>query len=281
MRSPSKTGTLRWWCDGMGPLVYTTPAVAADGTIIAFSGYGGPALAVRGGGQGDVTKTRRLWYQAKPKNPQRIGSPVVIGEHCYLVSEPGTAHCFEIKTGKDLWKGQSLARQTWSSLIATADGKLLIADFAGDTHVLAAAPQFKLLGTNSLGKERINATIAVSDGELFIRSYRRLWCIGTPLRAAPESRAEMRDTVRTHRKLRRPLPCPHHRCFAGSPSRAYSPASCAIRVISSQARRASANMRSRYFLKAAIGIRRCVPTMRQGSAPCLMSLMTNGRETSR
>jgi hypothetical protein len=67
----------------------------------------------------------------------------------------------------------------WSSLIATADGKLYIPDFAGDTHVLEASPQFKKLGTNTLGaKERVNATIAVSEGELFIRSYRHLWCIG-------------------------------------------------------------------------------------------------------
>jgi outer membrane protein assembly factor BamB len=174
-----KTGSVRWWCDGMGPLVYTTPAVAADGTIVAFSGYGGPALAVRGGGKGDVTKTHRQWHHVKPKNPQRIGSPVILGDYCYLVSEPGIAQCFEFKTGKDVWGGEKVGRQTWSSLIATADGKLFIPDFAGDTHVLEASPKFNQLRTNSLGgKERVNATIAASDGELFIRSYRHLWCIG-------------------------------------------------------------------------------------------------------
>ena len=174
-----RTGEVRWWCGGMGPLAYTTPAVSGDGIIVAFSGYHGPALAVRGGGKGDVTATHRLWHQAKPKPPQRIGSPLIIGDYCYLVSEPGIAHCFEIKTGKDRWDGENVGRQTWSALIATSNGKLLIPDFAGDTHVLAASPEFRKLGTNTLGgKERVNATLAIADGELFIRSYRHLWCIG-------------------------------------------------------------------------------------------------------
>jgi outer membrane protein assembly factor BamB len=174
-----KTGAERWVCDGLGPLVYTSPAVSADGIVVAFAGYGGAALAVRAGGEGDVTKTHRMWHHAKAKHPQRIGSPVIIGEHCYLVCEPGQAQCFEVKTGKDLWGNQQLLLKTWSSLIATADGKLLVPGFGGDTVVVAASPEFKQIARNSLGgNERVNASIAISDGELFIRSYRHLWCIG-------------------------------------------------------------------------------------------------------
>jgi outer membrane protein assembly factor BamB len=158
--------------------VYTSPAVSADGIVVAFAGYGGAALAVRAGGSGDVTKTQRLWIHEKSKHPQRIGSPVVIGEYCYLVSETGEAHCFEIKSGKDVWNGEKLDLKTWSSLIATGDGKLLVPGFGGDTHVLEASPTFKQVGRNTFGNERVNASIAIADGELFIRSYRHLWCIG-------------------------------------------------------------------------------------------------------
>jgi outer membrane protein assembly factor BamB len=173
-----KTGTERWSCSGLGPLVYTSPAVSADGIVVAYAGYGGAALAVRAGGTGDVTKTHRLWIQDKVKHPQRIGSPVIIGEHCYLVSETGQAHCFEIKTGKDLWNGEKLNLQTWSSLVATGDGKLLVPGFSGDTYVLDASPTIKQVGHNAIGKERVNASIAIADSDLFIRSYRHLWCIG-------------------------------------------------------------------------------------------------------
>jgi len=46
----------------------------------------------------------------------------------------------------------------------------------GDTHVFAASPKYKLLATNRLGEDT-NASIAVADGELFIRTMRHLWCI--------------------------------------------------------------------------------------------------------
>jgi outer membrane protein assembly factor BamB len=172
-----KTGTERWSCSGLGPLVYTSPAVSADGIVVAFAGYGGAALAVRAGGKGDVTETHRLWVHNKG-NPQRIGSPVIIGEHCYLVSESGQAHCFELKTGKNLWEDAKLDQQTWSSLIATADGKLLVSSFTGDTFVLEASPKFNQIAKNTFGSmERVNASVTISDGELFIRSSRHLWCI--------------------------------------------------------------------------------------------------------
>jgi outer membrane protein assembly factor BamB len=84
-----KTGKELWSCAGLTDLVYTSPVVSADGIVVAMSGYGGSALAVRAGGSGDVTKTHRLWHH--PRNPQRIGSAVIVGDHAYLVNEPGGA----------------------------------------------------------------------------------------------------------------------------------------------------------------------------------------------
>src|SRR5207247_1152895 len=59
------TGKVLWWCDGLGPLVYTSPVYSADGIAVVMSGFHGPALAVRVGGQGDVTTTHRLWQHGK------------------------------------------------------------------------------------------------------------------------------------------------------------------------------------------------------------------------
>jgi outer membrane protein assembly factor BamB len=172
-----KTGTLLWWCDGTGKLSYASPVCSADGIVVAFSGFHGPALAVKAGGKGDVTKSRRLWHQAG-KNPQRVGSPVLIGEHVYLLSEPGLAQCFEIKTGKDLWEQRRLGVRSWSSMVA-ADGKIYVVNDAGETYVLDASPTFKQLARNVLGpKEAIQASPAVADGEIFIRSHKALYCIG-------------------------------------------------------------------------------------------------------
>ncbi|MBI1918563.1 MAG: PQQ-binding-like beta-propeller repeat protein [Planctomycetes bacterium] len=169
-----KSGKERWSCEGLGNLVYTSPVCSAGGIVVAMSGYGGPALAVRAGGSGDVTKTHRLWVH--PGNPQRIGSPVILGEHACLINEPGLAQRFQLKTGKDLWQKQRAASATWSSLVAAGD-RLYVTTQEGETVVLSAGPEFKVLARNALN-ETTRASVAVSDGEVFIRTYKHLWCIG-------------------------------------------------------------------------------------------------------
>jgi outer membrane protein assembly factor BamB len=171
-----QTGKELWFCAGLGKLVYTSP-LHADGIVVAMSGFHGPALAVKVGGKGDITKDR-LWHHAKT-NPQRIGSGVIVGSHIYLLEENGTPHCFELKSGKEVWGGQTAKRPgggSWSSMVAAGD-RLYLVGRDGAAYVLAAHPKYALLATNRLG-EHTNASIAASNGELFIRTYKHLWCIG-------------------------------------------------------------------------------------------------------
>lgn len=170
-----KNGEEIWSCDGPSKLFYTSPVYAHD-TVVAMCGFHGPAMAIKVGGKGDVTKTHRLWYH-KDKIPQRIGSPVIVGEHVYLVNEIGVAQCFELKTGQEVWNNKRVAGKFWGSLVATADNRLYVTSMEGNTFVLKADPSFEELARNPIG-ERVLASIAPSDGDLFIRSYKHLWCIG-------------------------------------------------------------------------------------------------------
>jgi outer membrane protein assembly factor BamB len=168
------TGKELWSCDGLTNLVYTSPVVSKDGIVVAMSGYGGSALAVRAGGHGDVTKTHRLWHQAQP-NPQRIGSGVIIGDYLYFINEQGLGQLFELKTGKDLWNKERVCGATWSSLVESA-GRLYVTTKDGETVVLKADPKREVLAHNPLG-ETVLATLAIADGEIFIRGHKNLWCI--------------------------------------------------------------------------------------------------------
>lgn len=170
-------GEMLWSCTIGSPLMYTSAAVSPDGIVTAFYGYGGAAMAVKAGGSGDVTKTHRLWIHNKG-NPQRIGSPVILGKHVYLVSATGLAHCFDLETGKDLWKERLSDKETWGSPILAGD-RFYIGNAAGDVFVFRANPEkFEILARNELGKgELIRSTVALSNGEIFIRTYRQLWCI--------------------------------------------------------------------------------------------------------
>jgi len=169
-------GKERWRCTGLTHLQYTTPLVG-EGIAVAMSGYHGRALAVKLGGNGDVTETHRLWVTKEDeKEDQRIGSGVILDGHIYMVNEPGFAQCINLKTGEKLWR-ERLGGGTWSSLLL-ADGKFYNVDKGGRTSIFAAQPKFaKLSEDNRLG-EPTNASIAVSQGNLYIRTYQHLWCIG-------------------------------------------------------------------------------------------------------
>ncbi len=165
------TGREIWSCAGLGNLVYTSP-IAADGVIVAMSGFMGPPLAVRAGGAGDVTVTRRLWREEQAQ--QRIGSGIISEGHIYIVNDTGIAQCLNLLSGKEVWR-ERLGASAWGSLVH-ADGKLYIVDQEGETHVFRPATKFERLAANPLG-ERTRASIAVSAGEIFIRTYKHLWCI--------------------------------------------------------------------------------------------------------
>lgn len=170
------TGEELWSCAGLGKLVYTSPVISANGIVVAMSGFQGPDLAVRAGGHGDVTKTHRLW-QHSAKIPQRIGSPVIVGGHAYILNDNGVAQCIDLKTGEDLWNQRRVSSgSTWGSMMA-AGGRLYVTNKAGETFILAASPTYELIAKNTLG-ETVLSSMAVADGELFLRTYKHLWCIG-------------------------------------------------------------------------------------------------------
>jgi outer membrane protein assembly factor BamB len=73
--------------------------------------------------------------------------------------------------------GVNAKNDSWSSMILSGD-KIYVLNQSGDTLVLRASPKFELIGANSLGNELTNSTLAVSDGEFFIRTHENLWCIG-------------------------------------------------------------------------------------------------------
>ena len=167
-----------WTCEGLGPLVYNSP-LFADGIMIAMGGYNGPALAVKAGGNGNVTATHRIWHL--PKTQQRIGSGVIHNGYHYILTDPGIVECRDLKTGELIYserlKGPGPTGQNWSSLVISADGKCFAANQGGDCFIFKASPTFERLATNSMG-EKIIASIAVSDGQLFIRGHQHLFCIG-------------------------------------------------------------------------------------------------------
>ncbi len=170
-----KTGKELWACQGLSSFVYTSP-LFANGIAVQMAGFNGSAMAVKLGGTGDITKDR-LWMH--PKNIQRVGSGAIVGDHAYILEENGVPHCYELATGKEVWNIEKRpgSSNSWSSMVV-ADGRLYVLTQNSDTHVFAANPKYELLTTNRLTGEQNNSSLAVSNGEMVIRTHKTLWCIG-------------------------------------------------------------------------------------------------------
>jgi outer membrane protein assembly factor BamB len=173
------SGKQLWLSKGLGASIYTTP-VFGDGVLFATTSGpgGGPAIAVKPGGSGDVTASHRVWRLARAKSA--IGSGVIQDGCVYTITQDGTAQCLDLKTGKTIWeeplRGPSGRGSSWSSMLL-ADGKIYVPNQSGDVFVLRAVPKFEVLATNSVA-EPTNASLAASNGDLFLRTEQSLWCLG-------------------------------------------------------------------------------------------------------
>lgn len=179
-----KTGKELWHCDGLNPLVYTSP-IYGEGVAVAMGGFFGNTIAVKTGGKGDVTSSHRLWQAERTK--AGIGTGVIHDGHIYTLNASGIADCIELKTGKIVWtervKGPGPKSDSWSSMVLAGD-RIYILNQSGDCAVLKASPKFEVLAANSVGNEMCNASLAVSNGDLFIRTHKNLWCIAESKKTA-------------------------------------------------------------------------------------------------
>jgi outer membrane protein assembly factor BamB len=172
------TGKVLWTASGMrharGDLAYSSPVIAGDAVVVT-GGYKGPMMAIRLGGSGDVTKSHRIWRHEK--QPQSIGSGVFVGGHIYRPNAgPSTIECIDAATGKVTWTERATGNQ-WASIIKVGD-LLYATGQDGGTIVFRANPKkFDVVAKNKLG-DSCNATPAVSDGRLYFRTAKHLWCVG-------------------------------------------------------------------------------------------------------
>jgi outer membrane protein assembly factor BamB len=164
-----------WSFPGMA-LRTVASSVASGGVVYAASGDGSGErnfIAVKLGGQGDVTGTNLLW-QTRKKFPY-VPCMLAQGNHLYTINDEGIAGCYLGLTGEEVGSRRLASAVTASPILI--DGKIFVIGEDGECYVLEAGPELKLLARSSL-KEPVSATPAVADGKLYIRGRQNLFCIG-------------------------------------------------------------------------------------------------------
>lgn len=161
------SGKELWKVDGLGKLVYADVAVAGKIGIATGEDEGGNSIGFELGGA-------RLW--AAPR-PLECGTGLIVDGHLWTVDNNGVLHCIEAATGKKALEARLPGGPAWSSMVSSG-GRLYVTTRSGDTVVFAPdRKEFKPLAVNKLG-EPTNATPALSDGEIFLRTSKAVWCVG-------------------------------------------------------------------------------------------------------
>jgi outer membrane protein assembly factor BamB len=186
VRSYDLDGKLLWELAGMSSISIPTP-FSKFGMVFITSGYVmdnlRPVYAIRPGAAGDISlkegeKGNRYvaWFQpqAGPYNP----SPIVYGDYYYTLLDRGFFTCHDAKTGKEVYGKQRMdpAAGAFTSSPWAYNGKIFCMSEDGDTFVIQAGPEYKLLGKNSLD-EMCMATPAIARGSLIIRTATKLYRI--------------------------------------------------------------------------------------------------------
>ena len=199
------TGKLRWFCEVMETDSFCSSVIGHDGIVYGIEGRGGGSIAVRAGGKDDVTKTNIVW---QGRNSSRISTPIYYDGRIYFFAGR-VANCIDAATGKEIYQtrlpagnsnaGDNTARgsdagaqgggrrggggggrggQDYGSPVI-ADGKIYFVTRSGDMHVIKASKEFESIGVNRVTSDRedFSGTPAISNGEIFVRSSKHLYCI--------------------------------------------------------------------------------------------------------
>jgi len=182
-----KTGAELWRWGTWNPTRIThwrlvTSPVAGGGVVLACAPKGSPIYAIKPGGKGTLDDSWIAWKSGGREVSSDVCTPLFYrGKFYVLNGDRKTIARVEPATGKVDWVGELGTRINIEGSPTGADGKIYFQNFRGDVFVVAAGDEFKLLHTIPMGDDgddQVRSVVAVSQGNLFIRTGGKLYCVG-------------------------------------------------------------------------------------------------------
>jgi outer membrane protein assembly factor BamB len=188
-RSYDTSGRLLWELSGMTSVHAATP-FSKDGLLYVSSGYftdpRRPVYAIRPGASGDISlkadeSANAFIAWSQPTLSSCYPSALVVGGQYYTLMDRGFLTSNDAKTGKEIYGRQRISGDSsaFSASPWSYNGRIFALSEDGDTFVMQAGPEFKLLGRNSLNELTL-ASPAVAGGSLIIRTATKLYRIKRP-----------------------------------------------------------------------------------------------------
>jgi outer membrane protein assembly factor BamB len=178
------TGEERWRLGGSSQITAPTP-VCEEGVIVVVNGRRPekPIFVIRPGAEGDITLAENqtssvniVW--SREGRGSYMPTPLVYRGHLYVLQNQGILDCYELETGKEVYR-QRLPHggSGFSGSPVAADGVLYLPGEDGDVFAVKAGPEFELLSRHRLG-ELLMSSPALSDGVMYLRAHRHVFAIG-------------------------------------------------------------------------------------------------------
>lgn len=152
-------------------LRFVASPTCADGIVVVPTAKGGPCVALKPDGKGDVTK-QRLWTHVKTPD---VPSPLIVDGLVYLCMQDGNIYCLDQTSGEQFYF-EKTNRQRHRASPLYADGHIYLTARDGKVTVLKAGKKFEIVSENEIG-EAIAASPAISNGTIYLRSFESLWAI--------------------------------------------------------------------------------------------------------
>jgi len=158
--------------------------VAGGGSVLASAPKGAPIYAVKQGGKGVLKDSDLAWTSTEREVSSDVCTPLFYRGKFYVVNgERATKTISRVDpaTGKADWIGELGPRAKIECSPTGADEKIYFQNFKGEVFVVAAGPEFKVLHTVAMGDaddDKLRSAIAASQGNLFIRTSSKLYCVG-------------------------------------------------------------------------------------------------------
>jgi|TARA_B100001971_G_C18247728_1_gene575630 outer membrane protein assembly factor BamB len=171
-----ETGEQVWEAAGLGRNQSPAPVRHGD-LVFVMSGFIAPNLmAIRLGGQGDLTGTDAVVWNSKQSNSY-TPSPVLSDGQLYVLTDSGILTNFDAATGAVHYRQRLPGPSNFKASPVGANGKLYLSSEEGQVFVVKMGPEFELLATNTLEEAVFIATPAIIDGEIILRSQDGLYRI--------------------------------------------------------------------------------------------------------
>jgi len=168
------TGEELWKVDGPSEEFVATPVYSEKAGLVFISSSWPKRFifAIRPDGTGNVTQTHVVWQDTE--GAPYVPSMIVAGDFLLSVNRSGVAFCYEAATGKIHWQ-QKLGRHHSSPVLI--NGQVFMINDDGVVTVIDPDVEFKRVAKYELG-EPCYASPAISDGQVFLRGFEHMFCIG-------------------------------------------------------------------------------------------------------